>query len=451
MKSRWLLPFLLIAVFAIYGCGELALLSPKDNASSSEGNNSGNGGDSGDDGTTDDGTGENPGGGTGENPGDGTGGTDGGYNPKDPTYDIEPVTGPIKMVVAGVYDGIYYSTDGLTGWTKATGKNGLNLAKSRWVSFADLGGGTVVAGSGDLQVVDFDAPGQGIIISHDYGKTWEPTSQPLGQWQALAYMGNNIVLAGATNAAAVLNGGGVWRSEDGGKTWAQNTDEKGGPYPKFNLAFPPSSSNKGKGLNYGIVRAITRLSDTSAILSGGTNSCEGGPCPVKITFDAGKTWFSALDQPATNNINAFLKAKDGRILSANYGAAGISHTLDNNKTGISWSPQNDLIRRSFVSLAQLKSGTILAGNLQDQNVTYGKSSGIYIGSIDIWGLYFTQSNQKQYEWKAIEALEDPNTAIAGCAEDDKACQGIYKSTDNGMNWSPSGLNGINVLAIKSLR
>lgn len=481
MKLTRLLPFLLIFTLALYGCGELKTAITSDNTSSSGGgnNNPGTGGDSGNpdnpanpDNPDNPGTGENPenpenpgGGDNPDNPGGGTGGdngttggSDGIYNPLDPSYDIEPVTGTIKMVVVGVDDGIYYSLDGLTGWTKATGKNGLDLSKSRWISFADLGGGNVVAGSGELKGADITKYlGQGIIISHDYGKTWEQTSVKLGIWQSFTYMGNNIVLAGAGSSESNVNGGGVWRSEDGGKTWTQNTNILDLAVPKFDFASLPGPDNKGVGLKFATVWAISRLSDTSAILSGGTSSCASTPCSLKITFDAGKTWFSAAEQYNINNVGAFLRVKNIGILAANFGNTGISRTLDNDKTGIKWSNRNILADRSFASLTQLKSGTILAGNRNDQAVVGGKGSGIWIGTItkDEWAgtmrLDFSQSNMKQFEWKAVEALEDPNTAIAGCAEIVEACKGIYKSTDDGMNWSPGGLNGISVLAIKSLR
>lgn len=421
MKQLKYLFFIMLAIFitAFYGCGENLLTNP------------GNGNDNA--GLPDNGNSGETGGGTGgsDNEGDTEGGgSEGGNGDTDGEGPIiDPPLSKIKYVLAGTSNGIYISEDNGVNWAKTSNSEGINMS-AQWISVADLGNNVVLAGSGEdpASLGKDGRKGHGIIRSEDGGKTWHKTSMAEGQWNDFADLGGNSVLA-ASNTPDL---GGVWRSDDSGKNWVKLQD---------NL------------VNSGIVLALLK-SYGNSVLASKPETFLGQPSPVRISGDKGVKWQRSLEQPQAITIYKFLLLKNSQgILAAGGANAGLQYTKD--LTGRIWNctSLSGADGKAVRSLAQLKSGTVLAGLSGDQSAYQGKSSGIYRSTNGMACNSYGQTNMKSNVWYAITAL-DNGDALAGCGNNDGIngkCSGIWRSSDDGLNWTQINSSTIKDLYIFSMK
>lgn len=297
------------------------------------------------------------------------------------------------------------------------------------MSFEDLGNDVVLAGSGeDKSLGEFESPGRGILRSEDGGVTWNKTDMNDGQWASFAYMGNDVVLAGSMTSDL----GGVWKSIDGGRTWVQS------------------------GLKSGFIQALQQITDKVAIAGKNNAKTAGDIQPIQITTDGGLKWKNILQPPATLHIFAFLKLRDGYILSGNSSTSGIGRGESNGSIWLCDSAKE----KSFISLAQISDNVVLAGNGSDQNNVdaggaKGASSGIWRSTTAGSCNSYNQTNMKKYTWKGLVGLAEGH-ALAGCADAsaDVKCSGVWKSTDNGMNWAKINnpvVNDRHIFAMETIR
>ncbi|MGD0091091.1 MAG: hypothetical protein ABSE73_14330 [Planctomycetota bacterium] len=133
--------------------------------------------------------------------------------------------------------GVYKSSDGAKTWAKKA--NGMDLARTNHVLFVKLHpDGTLfcaVSGSGKTWH-DFTVPGS-LYRSKDGGENWECISQPLKLHWTVDFdfdPRNSEVLYWAAITLPAKPEGGVYKTADGGKTWArllrdEDTAGKGGP------------------------------------------------------------------------------------------------------------------------------------------------------------------------------------------------------------------------------
>lgn len=180
----------------------------------------------------------------------------------------------------------------------------------------------------------------------------------------------------------------------------------------------------------------------------------GNPDPVKFSGDKGVKWQRSLQQPQAITIYKFLLLRNRQgILAAGGANAGLQYTSD--LRGIFWNcgSLGGDAGKAIHSLAQLKSGTVLAGLSGDQGEYRGKSSGIYRSTNGMKCNSYGQTNMKSNVWYAITAL-DNGDALAGCGNNDGIngkCSGIWRSSDDGVNWTQINSSPIKDLYIFSMK
>jgi hypothetical protein len=99
----------------------------------------------------------------------------------------------------------------------------------------------------------------GLFRSEDGGKTWTHVdSLPVFYTNAVAFAKNpDVVIVTATEDFSVSNHGGIWRSEDSGKSWTQAPSPLPdwfftGPFSAYEISIAPDTGNIYVGTNYGV-------------------------------------------------------------------------------------------------------------------------------------------------------------------------------------------------------
>src|SRR6266853_5288969 len=123
---------------------------------------------------------------------------------------------------------------GITAQISASSKNNETVDPKffqdlRWRSIGPARAGRVVAVTGvraEPEVYYFGSVGGGVWKTNDAGRTWNPifVSQPVASFGAIALASSNpdIIYVGSGEAdmrSSISYGNGMYKSTDGGKTW----------------------------------------------------------------------------------------------------------------------------------------------------------------------------------------------------------------------------------------
>lgn len=243
---------------------------------------------------------------------------------------VDPTNGQ-HLIVGAAGGGLWQSLDGGQSWTAIADFPG-TLAVG---AFAQVSSTTFLAGTGDQ--FNEPQPGIGLVSSTDGGKTWSPivTTAPSASNPDWYYVNSIAVSSTGTVLAATGNGfgsptdllntselgvgnGGVWRSANGGQTWAKVWPAGTGENPSNDVVFDPNNANSAVadtdtgtvvystdgGLTWSVatglpVQAKLRCrvslafdsSTAGSIYALVDNAPSGGPSgEVFHSADGGKTW-----------------------------------------------------------------------------------------------------------------------------------------------------------------
>jgi len=390
-------------------------------------------------------------------------------------------------VYAGVGNLLYRSSDGGTSWTvvSATGyypsitvdpttPQTVYAGGRSHVRKSIDGGATWVSKSAGIPsedvrsiVIDPSAPNTlyagvsatGVYKSNDGGDTWAPIGPlagPVGlSVYALALDSADPDTIYAAGIVVQVGGIGVFKSTDGGASWA--------PTPlapsTFSLAFAPSTPARLlAGTGDGIWRSSDGAASWVAASAGLTNvairalaSAAGGRVYAGATsgkvfrgHGGGAGWHpvgvSVFDDPVASL--AVDPTNSATVYAGSFGTRGIAKSSDG---GASWSPLN--------TGAAPINGYALAIDPANPDIVYAGAFG---------GVY--RSTQGGHDWNSVSngvppfvvsLVIDPaapSTLYAGTDPIAGAFQGVYKTTDSGGQWVPvnTGLPAVAGAAVQAL-
>jgi photosystem II stability/assembly factor-like uncharacterized protein len=276
-----------------------------------------------------------------------------------------------------------------TNWTQTGAPN------VSWYSIAASADGSRLAA-----VVD----GGGIYTSMDGGSTWTQTSAPNASWHSIAASPDG------THLAAAVYAGYIYISKNGGISWTQT----GAPSAAWNsLTYSADGSRLAAVVNAGSIYTSTNSGSTWTQTSAPNKpwiSIAGSsdglrlaavvytyPSPVYTTTDGGTTWIS-------NNVpGAFfwrlISSTDGTRLTAIVYGGGI-YTSTNG--GSTWTPTS-APTKNWVSIAGSADGSQLAA------AVYG--GGIYTSTNS--GSTWTLTGAPATIWYSIASSADGTPLAAG--------------------------------------
>jgi photosystem II stability/assembly factor-like uncharacterized protein len=250
----------------------------------------------------------------------------------------------------------------------------------------------------------------GVYKSTDGGSTWAPIGLTGGYVNALA-----IDPQRPTTVYAGTSWGGVFKSIDGGATWSPPT---GGPFMVNTLAIDPLTPST-------IYAADAFVGDEGFTWYGGVfKSTDGGAAWTVTGLASGDFGGLAID-PQTPTT---LYACGIWLIDWQTGANGVFKSTD---AGAAWRISESYPSCSVVSDPQTPS-TRYAGTASgvfkgtDGGTTWSAAN---TGLTNVLSAYGVSSGIGHL---AIDPLA-PNTLYAGSA------LGVFKSTDGGASWSPTGL------------
>ncbi len=249
----------------------------------------------------------------------------------------------------GTASALWKSTDGGNTWTKLEGpgwpkpKDGLYgriaiaifranpsiiYAQVEAGASAGTGGGTTAEGGPA-------PPGFRPNAQESSGPAGQPGA---GTPEAAAAAGNR----GRNTPPPNPNGSGVFRSEDGGKTWTFQSNQNQRPTYFSQIRVDPVNDKK--------------------LLVGGT--------PGQMSLDGGKTW-KGLTGSHTDYHAFWINPKDPRVV-----AVGHDGGLDiSNDGGFTWDYHNDIAVGQFYQVsADMRRPYFVCGGLQDNNAWCGPSA-----------------------------------------------------------------------------
>jgi hypothetical protein len=230
--------------------------------------------------------------------------------------EIDPTDPTGKTIYVGAGSGgVWKTTDGVN-WIPLT-DNQPSLAIRSLALDATTSPVTIYAGTGARTAAGNSFYGAGVMKSADGGKTWSATGSAAFSSaenggvsiEAISVSPNSgmrrdvlAAVSGSARALGVPSGGGVWRSTDGGATWAAVLTA-GASVAGFDVAF---DSNDRSG-----VTAYAALGRNNA--SGAAGPACLTPCGgLFVSTDAGANWkrLAGFDQ-VSNQI--FNRVQTGRV------------------------------------------------------------------------------------------------------------------------------------------
>ncbi|KYG82515.1 YCF48-related protein [Roseivirga echinicomitans] len=337
-------------------------------------------------------------------------------------YDVA-VRGDEFSKVKGI---LYKSTDGGANWTKVWEGNSL----ARWLEAvpSNVNPTRLVLATGIFDREAFNTTGDGIVISNDNGASWTNSNQGMSS----LFVGGmhadpsdlNKIIIGTGNNAELLKGqeGGVYKSNDGGSTWAAKLINTGAnqPFHKFTaIQFSVSNPTIVYAANESVIMKSedsgeTWKQQTEVGRSWGPPGIIAG-VPIEMTVDS--------DDPNTLYINNY---GGGVFKSTDAGVTWIS--LSNGYTG-----------------AQMHSISV---SHQDHSVvaSIGRS-GPFVSSNGgaLWkGVQFGAANFPEWYDIAIDPSDDKHLFVS-----DEHQATIIESKDRGQSWEvvyrhPSSVDPLDV-------
>lgn len=309
---------------------------------------------------------------------------------------VDP-TNAQHLTVGAAGGGLWQSLDGGQSWTAIADFPG-TLAVG---AFAQLSSTVFLAGTGDQ--FNEPQPGIGLVSSSDGGKTWSPivTTAPSASnpdWyyvNSIAVSSSGIVLAATGNGYGSLGvgDGGVWRSANGGQTWAKVWPTGTGENPSYDVVFDPNNANSA-------------VADTDA----GT---------VVYSTDGGLTWNAATGLPAQS-------ATGYRVsLDFDFSTAGSVYALvDNAPSG---GPSGEI----FHSTDGGKTWSLLAGTGAFINQHSGTATGALCDNSQGGAALECQGNYDSVIAVFPQGTGNPPFILAAGID-------IFASTDGGTTWTEVG-------------
>jgi len=340
-----------------------------------------------------------------------------------------------SVLYAGVLQGgnaVYKSTDGGGSWSPVAALTGLKTKKLLIDSQTPS----------TLYAIFSDFSGKATLYKTvDSGTTWSTMGV---EASALAIdPANALILYRGTLNQGLLAPGGLFKSTDGGTTWAPS-DSGITYYPGISLiTINPNSPNvvyagtPGGGVykstdsggiwivsNSGLIAADVRALAVDPVMPTTLYAGTGGNGLVKST-DGGATWRKPLySGPTTSSIVSI--TFDPTTPSTLYsGSATITGVFTSADSGETWS--------------RLSSG--ISGSVRDIVIDPASPATLYAAtyfgvkkSVDsgtTWTMSTTGLFNTNVKTLAIDASAVPPTLYAGTA------QSVFKSNDGGLNWSAS--------------
>ena len=161
----------------------------------------------------------------------------------------------------------------------ASSGGSLRISRDRGKTFAPIGdlrdslGGEIAINPSDPQMILAGTRSGGCWLSRDAGATWAACPGPAGQVIAFHFDRTRL---GRTMFAATERG--IWRSDDGGQTWAEKT--RGLPWREIQGFAGSSDATKELVMLYCSIRS----KDENGVFKGG----------LYRSRDRGETWESAM-------------------------------------------------------------------------------------------------------------------------------------------------------------
>jgi photosystem II stability/assembly factor-like uncharacterized protein len=407
-----------------------------------------------------------------------------------PVYAVAAAGNPLApdTVYAGVGNLLYRSSDGGTSWTAVsetgyypsitvdpTDPRTVYAGGTRHVRKSIDGGATWVTKSAGLPpfedvesiVVDPSAPNvlyagisdSGVYKSNDGGETWTPIGPLVGtnalSVTALALDPSDPDTIFAAGFAAAVGGIGVYRSTNGGASWATTPL----PLTTRSLAFAPSAPGRllagtGEGIWRSDDGAVSWLAANAGLtnvavrtLAVGTNGFVfAGSTTGKVfrSTSGGASWDPLATHVFGEEVYSLAvdPTNPAVLYAGSIGTQGIKKSSDG---GATWSPLN--------TGAAPINGYALAIDSTNPDIVYAGAFG---------GVY--RSTQGGHDWNSvsngvppfvISLVIDPaapSTLYAGTDPIAGGFQGVYKTTNSGGQWVPvnTGLPSVAGAAVQAL-
>jgi photosystem II stability/assembly factor-like uncharacterized protein len=349
--------------------------------------------------------------------------------------------------------GMFYSNDGGNTWIRLN--VGLDVSSNVW-SIYTIGSSTILAGAR-----------RGLYRSLDSGKTWDLTSLPQMNVQAVEYLPNGEVIA-----AAEYNG--IYKSKDIGTTWEiiPNTSS----YHVVDFEVAPNGAIFGGANRLGVIRSLDngatwqtvlsrsgeRENDLHIVFDNSGAVYAVSKLGIDCSFDNGETWTKNYDMNLPDvKVTTLYFGTNGRIIA---GTSGDSIFLSDNN-GTTWRNYPEPEKEEALSVETLELGVNGLLYVGTDHGVY--SSDDYGGTYEYLGLEEytvlgiaadtddnvyagTQANgliqyrPEREEWESASGLNSDITTVYACRIYGSSVycatdNGIYMSTDSGDTWSSVGL------------
>lgn len=215
--------------------------------------------------------------------------------------------------------GLMESFDGMKSWSSATHNNGVPpdwVNTTYWMVFDPQQKGKAWAVMSDYHDLprpkmfkgnDVESYGGGILVSENSGKTWRPVSEGIGK----AAMTHILLDPASPNKARTLFacafGKGVYKSTDGGKTWALKNNGIDGTQP---FAWRIERRDQDGAL----FLVVSRRSEDGSI----GNSYDGA---IYVSFDGAENWTKLRLPVETNGPTSLIPdpRQHGKLLLSAWG------------------------------------------------------------------------------------------------------------------------------------